>query len=238
MADIKLRDRDRILLTDLVGRYRLATREVIHRKLFSAQSMDAVKSVLGRLTGGGERAYLTARPLVGKEVYYQLTTFGCRQLGFPEEWAKPLGPQALITHFAVMAWCQAEDAKRQLFLRDEWGKEFPEMKNHFHPYVLIEHAGQALLTRLKVDMGGDGARLVQTCEEFIHQASRREFLKDLVIQRLYAVAVLTSEETKAKRVRELLATAKLPVRIDVHVVPELGKVVTRTAGDEVEADGN
>lgn len=231
MASIVLKARDRALL-NLVGRYRVGTREIFHRLFFEKVSMDAVKSVLGRLCANPAGAYLVARPLIGKEVYYQLTEFGARQLGFPDEWAKPLGPQALISHFAIMSWCCADPSQRKLFLRDEWGKAFPEFAEYFQHYVLLQVAGQATLTRLKVDMGGDAARLVQTCETLIRAASKTPGLNDLVFQKLYALAVLTAEESKAERIRENLKSTALPVCVEVHVVSDLTKVLSRKSGVE------
>ena len=219
-----LSQRDKAVL-DHIARYGISITEILNR-LFFAGSRDAMKGVLKRLTEAG---FLQSRPLFAKEVCYQLTTVGCRFAGLPEEWAEPLGPQALPTHLAVLLFCNPQNGPAHpCYTREEFSKDFPEFRESFDNYFLDSDGTEARLGYIKVDLGGDYQRLVRTCRNTLRKAIETPGLQTLVTDYLFSISIVTYDVGKAEVLRRHLLEKPLAVPTTVEVVPMLGKLIPGT----------
>src|SRR5262245_16571174 len=99
-GDMSSIDRD-VQILGLIRRYGLITVPALLTTLFDGLTVKAVERVLTRLLAA-ER--LVSVPLVARKRYYVLSCQSARELGVDDERiTRPLGAQALLQNFAMMA---------------------------------------------------------------------------------------------------------------------------------------
>lgn len=194
-----LQPRDLEILSH-VARYRLTTQETLHRLFFTGATPEAPKTVVRRLREGG---YLQSRPLYLRRAYYQLTRSAAALLGEPEEAARPLGPQALVRAYGVLAYCCHAESERQRLTRLEFHRAFPYLSENGIPFdaFYVERDPRLRLMQIVVDQGGDARRLLRKCRTRLKLARETPGLSDLVRGGEFGLALVTSSNEKAEALR-------------------------------------
>lgn len=237
MAGVHLQKRDRKIL-EHVARYRLTTSAVLHGLFF--RTLDQTKAVLKRLSapytpGLSEqeqrnhalRSFLQARPLRFKrQVYYQLTARGTRELGLPPERSRPLGPQALVQAYAVLIHCCRHSRTRTLFTADELAAH-PLLRDvPSGLYYLEQLSDQASrLTQIVVDHRTDCQRLLERCRAILRKAEEIPTLVGMMDQQAFGLALLTLQQQKRVELEAQLAQKPFPVSVHVEVIPHLSEII-------------
>lgn len=234
---LALTERDRRILLH-VRRYRMTTRRVLHR-LFWPSSEEGMKTRVRDLTG----PYLVARPLVGRERYYQLTADAARLAGDASA-AEPLGTQACARAYALLAYCCLGARARSRYRRDEFGEDFPDLlaaDSAFaqHDYVLDEDdTGTRRLVRVLIDYGAEAATVLAKCRKVLRHAAADPAFGPHYQEGRFVVAVLTSEKAKRATLDAALDAEGLAHVLPVEVIPNLGPLLHQVPrGAEPEAQG-
>lgn len=225
---MQITDRDQQIL-EHVKRYRITTSDILQGLFFAENQPGSVKNVLKRLKNDD---YLQSQPLFQKRVYYQLTAKSARYLGETEDAAKPLGPQALIRRYGVLAYCcqvaNGRQAKR--LTRQEFEQAFPHFFQEIDigqtDYYLDRHGETVRLGQLVIDLGGDYQRLANKCRnEIVDRAIHVSGLKELLTEKLFVLTLVVGEESKQKALLNLFQKKPLPVWMRVETVPELVQLI-------------
>lgn len=203
-------------------RYRIVTPEYVESAA-SEEDGPSGKSVIKGLLRHG---LVVSRPLFGRRVYYQATPAGAASLKEPVELARPLGRQALPRIFAVHEFCSGlVNGPRVRLRHDELAASFPDLVEQGAPFkghdYYIEGAPEPRFTRLVVDLGGDYERLLRKLLGQLREAQEIPGLCGMMREGMYALRILTGEETKAQALRDALARRDFSVPIEVTVIPDL-----------------
>lgn len=207
-----------------VARYRLTTTEAMRRLFFPDAKPGGEKNVIRRLTGD----YLTAQPLYGKRVYYQLTPMAAKTVGESEESATPFGPQALVRLYGVLAFCCLGKTLKKGFTRAEFSQAFPFAEaldlgqNHFY----LDYDGRtARLGQIVVEQGGEYQRLLLKCRKIIERGREIPGLKEIIADELFVIALVIGEASKRETLTAQLQKNPLPAWCRIEVVPDLGQLL-------------
>lgn len=223
--DLQPRDFD---ILGHVARYRLTTLETVHRLFFEGSTVEAPKTVLRGLRAGG---YLQSRPLYIRRAYYQLTTAAAGLLGEPPRAASPLGPQALVRAYGVLAHCcHGDDKERRRLTRAEFEAAFSYLHENGVPFdaFYVERDSRLRLVRVIVDQGGDAKRLLRKCTEIRRRAATTPGFQDLLRAGEFELAVVTAAPEKMETLRVAYEARdelrSFPVRFDTvaeltHLLP-------------------
>jgi hypothetical protein len=214
-----------------VLRYRLTTRDVLHRLYFADAEPNAVTKVTSRLC---KHALLSAHRFetFPSRSYYALGPEGARLLGVSSKRAKPLGVQALPIEFATLMYCAADSGRERLTRR--------ELEEH-HPHYLVPgvDAGRYYLDRegettrlayIRVDCGGAVDHVVRKCRGDLEERQGHASFASLIERGQFLIAVVTGREEKATAIREAIRRHQWPIRFRVEVVPELLQLMPRVDG--------
>ncbi len=224
----KLGDRDYEIL-DHLKRYRLTTRDVLHRLFFDGSEINAVSKVTSRLIKNG---YLNSHPLDTSKVYFTVGPESCRLLGLPLRKSKPLGPQALPTEFGTLMFCCGSPVQRKRLLVGEISKLQPNIlgkgldSSHYYLEELAD--GNKLLGYIRVDQGGPPDHISRKCAGDIEKRMANEALKQLIDSDRFIIALITGHESKAELIRASIGRRQWTIRFRVEVVHELASLISRT----------
>ncbi|MEN1681428.1 MAG: hypothetical protein AAGJ46_17750 [Planctomycetota bacterium] len=204
----------------------MTTAEVLHQLFFRGRGTEAVRSTVRRLRHAG---YLQTGDLTAtKRQYLRLSKLGTRVLGIPASFCRPLGEQALIGRYAVLAYCCAAASNRLLLQPDEFEEEFADCVSKGlpnEPYSLEQSDGRTRLAYLLVGYGADAGRVVRKCQRAYVMRQRVDGFCKLLADDAFIVTVLTAEPTKKEAV---LAAAsrneRLRFRIGVETLTQLQEV--------------
>ncbi len=108
----RLVDRDYDIL-DHLRRYRLTTREVLHRLFFADCEPNAVTKVTSRLVDHG---FLNRYELYTGRSYYVIGPESAKLLGISLKKCKPLGTQALPREYGILLFCCMTPTPRERLL--------------------------------------------------------------------------------------------------------------------------
>jgi hypothetical protein len=219
-------ERERAAL-ELIRRQRVATASILTAEVCGG-SENICKKVLMRLEN-----YVASEPLGPKTKYYRLTAPGAKQLGAPEEIARPLGPQALPKAVGILGFCRGGSVKRERYTRQEFIDDFPELVTEllgrdYHTDFFLDHDGtHARLGQICVDLGGDCKKLVSKCRVKLREYLDVPNIRDIVAEGLFTWAIVVAEEEKAQAIRLLLNQNPLRARVIVESSTELQKCETQ-----------
>lgn len=199
--------------------HRLSTVDAIHQGPGAGLSRKAVERHVTALQARGE---LTGHTLYERKKYFTLSADACRRLGVPEKRARPMGPQALITNYAILLYCLAHGVRRST--KEAIAQAAPHLSGYglsADRYVMLSETDIALLT---VDCGGSSRHLKR---KLVREWEKRRKLPEwrlLQDAHQFVIVPIVPSEGKARRVRAMLRHSG--VAVQPHVEEELQKLIT------------
>ncbi len=228
---IAITERERAAM-ELLRRHRVATAEIITARVCDG-SESAGKKLIGRL-----KPFVASDPLGTKTVYYRLTPAGAKQLGAPEEIARPLGPQALPKALGILDFCIGGSHRRMRYTRNEFLDDFPDLskdlvgKDYHTDFFLDFEEGQARFGQIVVDLGGDYRKLISKCRVKLRECLELAGIRDVISDGLFTFALVVAEEEKAQAIRLALNEKPLRARMIIETSSELRKCPLQLGGLE------
>lgn len=223
----RLNDRDFEIL-EHISRYRLTTRDVLHRLFFDDSEINAVSKVVSRLE---RNHFIKSHPLDGSARYYTLGVSGCKTLGTSLKYVKEFQGQGLAHWLGKLRFCCGQLPERQLLTVREVKKRQPELlirgkaaNNNYYIDREMEH-DRDLIGFIRVDHGRDVTSLVTHCQAMIHSRMEYPYWRRIIENRLFVVAIVTAYESKAELLREKIAERNLMARFRVESHESLGPII-------------
>lgn len=216
-----------------VLRYRITTNEVIRKRFFRGrQRPNAVAKVTARLC----RARLLAKyPLYHPRIYFVLGPVGCQHLGVSTHRSLPLGPQALPTEYAALAYSQLGTARHQRLTRAELRQRYPWLTPALaeFPHCLDESQGTSVLELIRVDLGGKSDHVVRKCLSDLDSRRTLSPFLSLLKQKQFRLVVMTGTPEKATAIQNSLAQHVWPDGFSIHlaIVQDLLQLTARLNHD-------
>jgi hypothetical protein len=204
-------------------RYRITTAEIVAAVIFEGRVGEARAALSALLS----RQKIVSRPLFGKTRFYQLSNAGVREMGEPEEVAKPPGPQALPRLFGVLHFCCNNGHRRRL-TRDEYSGNLSSLHQQGLPYldyVIEQENDSPVLKRIVVDLGGDAERLVRKLADFVKSMADIPDALALLDEDGFSFAVVTTTPSKADAILSAAKKLGLSVTVETIVVEHLANLL-------------
>lgn len=222
----RLVDRD-FEIFEHIMRYRMATREVLHRLFFSDSEPNAVTKVTSRLT---EHGFLNRYGLYPSRSYYTLGPKAASFLGVTYKHTRDLGPLAKAREFGVLSYCCLSPTLRERLTVRELSEHHPDLLqgglDNSHYY--LDNDGEVTrLAYIRVDLGGSVDHIVRKCRDDIAARQRFDAFDHLMNNGRFAIAIVTARDEKVAKIRDAVRQRKnWPVYFHVEAVPELVELVT------------
>lgn len=213
-------DRDSDILEHVV-RYRMTTREVLHKLFFSDSEPNAVTKVTSRLV---RNRFLTRFDLHSGKSYYSVGPNAARIYGYTQRKCKQLGPQALVENYAILQYCMQGNTPRerlhvselQVHLGSLTGKNLELSK-----FYIDTEDGIPMLACMRVEHGSDVAHTVRKCRADLEQLARHSKIHQLIQHQRFLMAIIASTQAKVEGIKTSIARQTWPIRIRVEAVPDL-----------------
>lgn len=214
MAGITLQDRDHEILS-FIARYRMATREILHRRFFDDSELNAVTKVTTKLIDAG---YLLSYPLYGNSKYFVLGPVGAKARGLPKRVSKPIGPQSLITQYGILEYCQAQNTHRERLTVSEIQKLYRGLLQRGIEsvnYVTDGTGDVGKLQSVRVDGGGPVDHTVRKLRLDMATRSTNSVCVTLNSVSRFEVVCITYSVSLAEQIQERIAKEILwcPVKV-------------------------
>lgn len=209
-----------------VLRYRLTTREVLHRLYFAECEPNAVTKVTSRLCRHG-LLNVHRFDAAGARSYYLLGPEGARLLGASRKRIEPLGVQALPIEYGTLLFCTAAEGRERLTRRElqEHHPEYLVPGLDASRYYLDRDGETTRLASIRVDCGGGVDHVVRKCRGDLGERQRHDPFARLIERGQFLIAVVTARAEKAEAIRAALRRHHWPIRFRVEVVPELAPLI-------------
>jgi hypothetical protein len=221
----RLTPRDRQILQH-VARYRLITTAVVHRLFLSRCRPNAAGKLVARLCRLG---HLQKQPLLHRRQYYLLGPRATQLLGLGEHRSQPLGPQALPSEYAVLAYAALGKQHKLRLTSNEL-----RQRCHWLPATLTQaphcwdEAGNCL-ELVRVDLGGPADHVARKCLADLRQRLRIAEFAAIVAAQRFRLIVVTATKEKAAAIRKALDQHEVPPGLQLHfsIVPDLLSLAAR-----------
>lgn len=207
--------------------FRITTTETVNRLFLKDATAEGVKSFLGRLMA---HDFVASADLIGRRRYYYLTANGVRTL-FDEDprSAGPFTPRPLVDAYGVLAFCTASSGRRKLHPL-EFARQFPTLVAPGLPqrnYYVDAEDGERRIGFIAVDQGAQVSRIAAKVRSRIigSRVKIAAWRTDVIDKRRFVVAVVTTTEEKAAKLREALSDPLVSFRVEV--VPEILAILDR-----------
>lgn len=219
-------DRDRGII-EHTARYRLTTKEVLHRLFFDENEPNAVTKVVQRLC---DEQWLRKYPLIYPSQYLIPGKRTAQALGLPSARTLPLGPQSLPTEFAILQYA-TDDAgvcrltPGELVQLHSWYRHEWLIANH----CLRRSDETRIIELMRVDLGGPADHVARKCHANIQTRTTLPQFETLVNESLFRVVVVTATTDKASSIQLALQGHLWPAGLRFHfaVVPQLLPLLPR-----------
>ena len=158
----RLVDRDYEIL-DHLRRYRMTTREVLHRLFFSDSELNAVTKVTSRLVDHG---FLNRYELYSGRSYFVVGPESAKLFGLSPKKCKAIGTQALPREYGILLYCCMASTPRERLLVSELQQKIPNFtgKRSDCGHYYLDHDGENVrLAHIRVDQGGPPDHVVRKC---------------------------------------------------------------------------
>jgi hypothetical protein len=235
----KLTTRDYEILQHLL-RYKVASREMFHRALFSKVSLNAVTKVVTRLVANG---WLKRHPFLVASCYFTLTERAARLFGLPDAAIeRPMPSRDIIAEYATAAYCCLGDKPRKRLTREEIEVDYAHL--HFDQldvehYYLDPSFRPELLGQVFVDEGSTPAPFLECCRNDVATRCKRAAFRKQVQGGGFRLTILTAVPEKAAVLKAGLKKIQWPegLRTEVVAVPGLINAVVNLNLSAAESDG-
>lgn len=222
----RLGDRD-FEIFEHVMRYRMTTREALHRLFFADSELNAVTKVTSRLTDHG---FLNRYELYPGRSYYTLGPKSASFLGIPIKKTRDLGPLAKAREFGVLSFCCLSNQLRERLTVQELAQRHPDLLlgglDNSH-YYLDRQEEVTRLAYLRIDLGGSIDHVLRKCREDIAARQGIAAFDHLLSLDRFLIAIVTGREEKAERLRTAAqAFSHWPVRFRIEAVADLVELVS------------
>ncbi len=216
----RLSGRDREILEHVV-RYRLTTKETLHRLFFNENEPNAAIKVANRLCDEG---WLRKFSLLYPRQYLVAGTRTVQSFGLPTARSLPLGPQALPTEYAILHYSAAAEnverlKRREVSARFDWYRD--EWAATAHCVRTTDTAD--VLELVRVDLGGPADHVARKCVADFATRNQSPVFQHAIENALFRLVVITATADKAAATQLSLHGHLWPDGISFHlaVVPEL-----------------
>ncbi|TWU44919.1 hypothetical protein Q31b_00900 [Novipirellula aureliae] len=222
----RINDRDYKII-EHISRYRLTTREVLHRLFFDDSDINAVSKVTSRLEAD---QFVKSHSLDGSAKYINLGVNACKLLGESSKHAKPLGTQALVHWYGKLLFCCGQLPTRELFRIRDLKKKQPDLlipgfsHNAYYLHTDVNPQRKSL-GFIRVDHGRDVSSLLTQCQAEVHGRTEHPFWHSIVERRQFVVTVVTAFEQKAELISAKAKERNLPFPIRVEAFEKLASLL-------------
>lgn len=222
----RLNDRDYEIFQHIM-RYRLSTREALHKLFFSDSEPNAVTKVTSRLT---EHGFLNRFELYPPRTYFVLGPQAVRIMGVAPKKTKELGPQALIREYATLGFCCLGPQTRVRLTVREIQARNPYLlhKNLDSSHYYLDHDGETpRLGYIRVDYGGPPEHIIRKCRQDVEIRYPNQAFTSLMDEGRFLIAIVTGREEKVAAIHECLKRFEWKVRFRIEVLPDLVELIAR-----------
>ena len=220
--------RDRSILSDVI-RYRLTTNEFLFERYFKQLQPNAVAKISARLVRQG---WLMAYPLIDRQQYFVAGLTLVKAYGLPASRTRPLGPQALLTHFAIAKYCFTSGLQIRFVEDTEFPIDFPTLapQSHRGIHVIESTDGVTTFRNVRVDLGGTPEHVTRKCVADLATRQNDHAFNRIVADKRFVAVVLTATPAKQNLIQRALSKRTWPkgMRFQVYVIPELGLFLPST----------
>ena len=230
----RLGDRDYEIFEHIM-RYRLTTREVLHRLFFLDSAPNAVTKVTSRLV---EHEYLNRFELDSRRSYFVLGPAAAKVLGISVKKTKQPGALALARDYAILAYCFDGETVRERMTVREVNERYPSLmraKLDSSHYYLDNDGTVTRLAYMNTDLGGSPEHLLSRCREALDARMPLPAFKTIIDQDRFLIALITCSDEKKAAIEDALKRHTWPVRFRIGVVPDLVQLIGSIDSAESEA---
>jgi hypothetical protein len=223
---LRLTDRDYEIFQHLL-RYRLSTREILHRLFFSDSDINAVTKVTSRLEAHG---YLNNYELYAPRRYFVLGPNAARMFGLSLKKTREMGPQTKAHEYGVLAFCTLPNQLRERLMVREIHERYPQLltKGIDSSHYYLDNDGEVTrLGYIRVDQGGPPDHVVRKCRADLEARLEHKPFAELIDGQRFLIAVVTATEPKARAIHEALKRHAWPIRFRIEGVPDLVHLIAR-----------
>jgi hypothetical protein len=233
----RLVDRDYEIL-DHLRRYRMTTREVLHRLFFSDSELNAVTKVTSRLVDHG---FLNRYELYSGRSYFVVGPEAIKLFGLSPKKCRAIGTQALPREYGILLYCCMANTPRERLLVSELQQKVPNFtgKRSDCGHYYLDHDGETVrLAHIRVDQGGPPDHVIRKCREDLEMQLRIAAVRTLIEQDRYLVAIITATEEKAAAIREAIERHSWNVRFRVEAVEDLAQLLASGSSSRSPFEGD
>lgn len=218
-ADLGARDR-RII--DEVIRLRVLTNESVRALFLPTSGLNAATKVTARLAKQG---WLNPFEFIDRCQYFVAGQKTVQTFGIPTSRVRPLGPQALASHLAMLDFVSRSTPRLRVMTEREIALLVSNEveTNRGIPHA-VEMTGSSQMLRLvRVDLGGTPAHLVSKLNSDIRSRVANSQYASLVAGKKLVLVTLTATETKKSLIETTIRKKSWPsgLRFSVFVAPVL-----------------
>lgn len=215
-----MQDRDYSILEHFM-RYRVSTREILHRLFFADSEPNAVTKVTSRLV---ETNYLARYPLVATQSYYTLGFQGAKVFGLPVKRLGPLGPQALYTQLGILSYCHAPHSSRHRLRVADLQEKHPGLLLKgldSSQYAVDSTTTPSVMFYIRVDGGGPADHVIRKLREDLKPRQQIPLCQALIEKNRFGLAVVTFSDAKKQQIHQKLQAEQFICPIQLEVCPIL-----------------
>lgn len=224
-STVPLSSRDEQIL-DYVHRFRLSTREFLHREFFAALGPTAVAKVVARLTGAD---YLREHLLSADFRYFVLGRRAARERGLDGRLCRRFTEQSFPVAYGLAAYCLKNSFPKPTAA--EIHAMFPELADaaaHDGLYFRDTHDGVDRLAMPLLDRGNNPRTIFKKLERLITQRQRHAEFFRMIRDGRFCITILTAWPEKQRYLSSAVRMqARGPVHVRVECVPELQRLFPR-----------
>ena len=223
---LRLGDRDYDIFAHIM-KYRMTTREVLHRLFFADSDLNAVTKVTSRLV---THKYLNRHSLYEPRTYFTLGPEAASLFALSGRKTVALGSQSLPRELGMLNFCCLSDTPRERLRVAEVREQYPTIvakKVDSSSYYLDHDGKKTRLAYMRVDHGGPTSHVLRKCRSDVRVRQNHAPLQELIETDRFLIAVITAHEEKKQMIEHALRQQSWRVQFRIEVVSDLAHLLTR-----------
>lgn len=213
--------RDRRIIDEVI-RLRALTNESVRARFLPTSGLNATTKVTARLV---KRGWLNSFEFIERCQYFVAGPKTVQTFGIPTSRVRPLGPQALATHLAMLDFVSRSTPRLRVMTEREIGLFVASEAetNRGIPHAIEMDDPSAMLRLIRVDLGGTPAHLVSKLNADIRSRVSNSQYASLVAAKKLVLVTLTATDTKKSLIESTIRKKSWPngLRFSVFVTPVL-----------------